>query len=91
MAIGVYFHPASMSAQQYDEAMRRLKNGQWPPPGLIHHACFGSDSQLMVFDLWESQEAFNKFGETLIPILAEIGLDPGQPDIMPVHNLEKGR
>ena len=35
---------------------------------------------------WTSQAAFDKFGETLLPILQEIGVDPGQPSVMEIHN-----
>jgi hypothetical protein len=31
-------------------------------------------------------ETFETFGQTLMPILQEIGIDPGQPEIRPVHN-----
>ena len=31
----------------------------------------------MVYDVWESPEAFATFGETLMPILTDIGVDPG--------------
>ena len=41
----------------------------------------------MVYDVWDSQEDFDAFGQTLMPILAELGVDPGQPDVMPVHNI----
>jgi hypothetical protein len=41
----------------------------------------------LVYDVWDSAESFEKFGETLMPILAQIGLDPGQPEIMPLHNM----
>jgi hypothetical protein len=40
-----------------------------------------------VFDVWESMEAFERFGATLQPILQEIGVDPGAPEITPVHNV----
>jgi hypothetical protein len=30
---------------------------------------------------------FDAFDQTLMPILAEAGVDPGQPDVMPVHNI----
>jgi hypothetical protein len=43
-----------------------------------------------VFDIWESQQDFDRFGETLMPILQQIGLDPGQPMVEPVHNLILG-
>ena len=88
MAIAVYFHPAKMNAKSYDEAMRRLAEaGQGKPKGRRHHSCFGTGESLMVYDVWESQEAFDAFGAILMPILQEISLDPGQPDIMPVHNI----
>ncbi len=30
---------------------------------------------------------FDKFGKTLMPILQQIGIDPGQPAVMPVHKV----
>ena len=91
MAIGIYFSPASMTAAQYDDVIKRLEAaGASKPAGRLYHACFGSGDKLQVFDIWVSQQAFDKFGETLMPILAEIGLDPGQPMVEPVHNLVPG-
>jgi len=37
--------------------------------------------------VWESQEAFDAFGETLMPILDSVEVDPGIPAIAPVHNI----
>lgn len=91
MAIGVFFAPASMSAQQYDDAIQRLdKAGAGKPAGRQYHSCFGTGTKLQVFDVWESQAAFDTFGQTLMPILQQIGLDPGQPQIAPIHNIIKG-
>ena len=88
MAIAVYFHPESMNASQYDETIKRLDAaGAGNPPGRLHHSCFGPPDHVMVYDVWDSAESFQKFGEALMPILGEMGLDPGQPDIMPVHNV----
>jgi hypothetical protein len=88
MAIGIYFHPESMTTAQYDDVIRRLeKAGAGQPRGRIHHSCFGPSNAVMVYDVWESQEAFDEFGQTLMPILQEVGVDPGQPDVMPLHNL----
>ena len=89
MAIGVYFHPKSLSAKQYDEAVRQVDAaGARHPAGRIHHSCFGPDGDLMVYEVWESQQAFGAYGPVLMPILHNIGVDPGTPDVMPVHNLE---
>jgi hypothetical protein len=43
----------------------------------------------MVYDIWESPEAFQAFGEILMPIIAKVGFDPGEPAIMPIHRLEQ--
>jgi len=40
--------------------------------------------------VWESQEKFEAFGATLIPILTGLGVDPGEPMVAPVHNVIKG-
>ena len=88
MAIAIYFHPEAMSATQYDEVMTRLEAaGSAKPKGRSHHSTFGSEDHLMVYDIWDSQEDFDAFGQTLMPILADVGVDPGQPDVMPVHSI----
>ena len=91
MALGIYFNPDSMNAAKYDDVIKRLDaTGAGKPAGRLHHACFGSGDKLQVFDIWESQEAFDKFGETLMPILGQVGLDPGQPMVEPIHNIIPG-
>ena len=88
MAIATYFHPQSLTAQQYDEAIRELEAaGAATPAGRVHHSCFGSDNGLMVYEVWESPQAFEDYGSVLMPILQKLGIDPGTPDVMPVHNL----
>jgi hypothetical protein len=88
MALAIYFHPEKMNAKTYDEVISRLEAaGQGKPKGRVHHSSFGSGDSLMVYDIWESQAAFDAFGATLMPILAELGVDPGQPDVMPIHNI----
>ena len=44
------------------------------------------DGKLRVSEIWESQEKFAAFGERLMPILAEVGIDPGMPEVLEVHN-----
>jgi hypothetical protein len=91
MAISIYVNPASLTAAQYDDIGGRLDAaGAGKPAGRLYHACFGSGDKLQIFEIWESQQASDKFRETLIPILQEIGLDPGQPMVEPVHNLIQG-
>ncbi len=89
MALAFYFAPKTpMSARLYNECIKRLqKAGAGHPAGRVYHACFGSPENLAVFDVWTSQAAFDAFGQTLMPIMQQIGVDPGQPSVMPVHHV----
>jgi len=91
MALGMYFTPSSFSPARYDEAIKRLEEaGAGAPPGRLHHVAVETDGQIQVFDIWDSEESFQAFGATLVPILTELGVDPGQPHVSPVHNVING-
>ena len=89
MALAFYFAPKPpMSAAQYDECTKLLrKAGAGHPRGRVYHASFGSPESVAVFDIWTSQAAFDAFGKTLMPIMQQMGVDPGQPHVMPLHNV----
>jgi hypothetical protein len=88
MALGFYFASSSFSPAQYDEAIQRLEAaGAGSPAGRSYHCAFAAGPNLHIFDVWDSQEAFEKFGETLMPILGELGVDPGEPSVAEIHNV----
>jgi hypothetical protein len=88
MAIGIYFSNNGMSVAKYDECIKLLKKaGAGNPSGRSYHAAFGPKDNLMVFDVWSSQAAFDKFAKTLMPILQQLGIDSGTPTVMPVHKV----
>ena len=90
MSILIRFEPDSTSKDQYDEAVRRLEEaGDFPPEGLDLHVCFVVDGNLAVSEVWDSREKFDAFGEKLMPILADIGIEPGEPKELEVHNVIK--
>jgi len=90
MALGIYFALTGMTAEKYSECTVRLKQaGAAHPPGRSYHAAFGPSDKLMVFDVWSSQAAFDKFGKTLMPILQELGIEPGQPSVAEIHKVVK--
>ena len=87
MPIAIRFTPKSMSAAKYDEVISRLEQaGAGAPKGRLYHVCYGSASELNVVDVWDSSESFDAFGQTLMPILQEAGVDPGEPEIKEVHH-----
>lgn len=90
MAIGVYFASQSITAERYAEILKQLDAaGAGSPKGRLYHASFGDTNDLHVFDVWNSQAEFDAFGAVLMPILAKVGAVPGQPQIMPIHNIIK--
>ena len=66
MSIVVRFTPAGLTAEQYGKAVRMLEDqGAFPPEGLDYHVCFGSDGDLRVSEIRDSEEQFEAFGELL--------------------------
>jgi len=50
---------------------------------LAHIAGQGADG-FRVLDVWESEDACRRFGEQLMPILKELGIEE-EPELYPVH------
>lgn len=88
MSLLARFAPPSMTAEQYDAIVARLyEEGIHPAPGLELEVCFGSGDQMKVSLLFDSQEEFEAFGALLQPVLADMGMDPGHPEVVEVHNV----
>jgi hypothetical protein len=88
MSVLIRFAPASTTTEQYDETIRRLEGeGNWPPDGLDYHVCFLADGNIRVSEIWDSREQLDAFGQRLMPVLEGVGIDPGQPEILDVHNV----
>ena len=88
MSLLVRFTPESVSTEQYDETIRRLEAaGEFPPDGMEYHACFLVDGNVRVSEIWASKEQFEAFGSRLMPILSDVGIDPGTPDLFDIHNV----
>ena len=91
MALGFYFTPKGFTQDIYDEAIRQLAAaGAGAPEGRLYHVALERDGEIQVFDIWESQEAMEAFGPVLMPILAGLGVDPGQPMVQAVHSVIEG-
>ena len=92
MPFVVRFVPKSRSSQQYDEVIKRLAAaGAGSPQGRLFHVAFGSLDALRVSDIWDTMENFERFGQTLMPILQDAGVDPGTPDVIETHNIIAGK
>ena len=92
MSIVVRFNPANLTVEKYDDALRRHDEAgiELPPDGMDYHVCFGSDGDLRVSEIWDSREQLEAYGEKLMPILTDAGIEfAGEPEIFEVHNIIK--
>jgi hypothetical protein len=88
MAISITFRPTAFTLDMYNETIKQLDAaGMGKPAGRLLHVCSGSGERVSVFDVWESQEAFEEFSQYLMPILDMMEVDPGIPAIAPVNNI----
>ena len=82
-----------VTQEQYEETVRRLTGGKsrmespadWPVEGLLLHAAGQGPNGFRVVDVWESEEAVQRFGDKLTPILQDVGVR-GEPEIYPAHS-----
>jgi hypothetical protein len=91
MALGMYLAHDGFTADKYESALKQLEAaGAGSPKGRTLHVALQSDDAISVFDIWESQEEFDAFGATLIPILTGLGVELGEPMVAQVHNVIRG-
>jgi hypothetical protein len=91
MALGFYITAKGFTQERYDTTLVQLEQaGVGAPDGRISHVALETDGEIQVFDIWESQEAFDAFGATLLPILAAAGVEMNPPMVARVHNQIKG-
>ena len=90
MSILVRFTAApSLTAENYDATQARIEaSGKFPPNGLELHVAFSSGGNFRVSEIWDSKEQFEAFGEHLMPILTENGVElEGPPEVIEIHNI----
>jgi len=91
MALGFYFVNGGFPPETYKAALKQLEDaGQGAPKGRTFHVALESNGEIQVFDIWESQEEFDAFGEVLMPILSGLGVQVNPPMVATVHNVIKG-
>jgi len=92
MSVVLIHQGPSLTREKYEEVVRKLTGGKtrlespsdWPVEGLLVHVAGESQQGFRVVDVWQSEDACNRFGESLGPILQEVGIDV-QPEIYEAH------
>ncbi|HEX8857294.1 MAG TPA: hypothetical protein VF752_16995 [Thermoleophilaceae bacterium] len=93
MAVVLVHQGPTLTRESYDEVVRRMTDGQkdrmespsdWPVEGLLVHVAGEAPGGFRVLDVWESEEACNRFGEILGSRLQEVGITE-QPELYQPH------
>jgi hypothetical protein len=88
MSFVLKFKPSGFTVAKYNETIKQLNAaGAGSPKGRSYHVCYGDPNSVQVTDVWDSMEDFQAFGQTLVPIMQSLSVDPGQPDIQEVLNI----
>ena len=87
------FDDPTLTKQNYEESVRQLMDkdkaespSDWPVEGLIAHIAGDTGGGFRVVDVWESEEAFRRFGEALAPVMKAIGIEV-EPQVYPAHTI----
>jgi hypothetical protein len=91
MALGIYITATGFTQEKYDRTTAQIEEaGAGAPEGRLSHVALETNGEIQVFDIWESQAAFDAFGATLIPILTAAGIELNEPMVARIHNEIKG-
>jgi hypothetical protein len=89
MAVAFVMRWAGGTLDQYDQVLDLMgfEDNRVDADGAVFHWVTATDDGLLVTDVWESDEAFQRFADEQIgPLTAQVGL--GEPDITrhEIHN-----
>lgn len=91
MAVVLVHQGPDLTRERYDQVVRSMMGkdraespSDWPVEGLLVHAAGHGPDGFRVVDVWESEEAAQRFGEQLAPHLREAGIT-AEPEVYPAH------
>ncbi|MBT2382529.1 hypothetical protein [Streptomyces sp. ISL-11] len=95
MAIIVELNMTGATQAQYEQVANKVSNGRglvknrsdWPVPGVIAHVAGQGENGWFVVDVWESEEAWQRFAEIMLPYAQEAGIPEFTPRVYPAFNV----
>ena len=91
MAVVLIHKGPTVTRESYEQVVRSMMGkarpespSDWPVEGLLVHAAGDGPNGFRVVDVWESEEAANRFAEIIVPLLQELGVE-GDPEVYAVH------
>lgn len=89
MAVAVFVRYPDLSPEAYDEVVASLDLDANPPVGAILHFVGEGDGEILVSEIWRTEQTFLAFHEhRFVPALQTHGM-ASRPvvEIVPLHNL----
>jgi hypothetical protein len=91
MAVVIVHQGPDVTRSSYEQVVRSMMGkdrpespSDWPVEGLLVHTAGEGPTGFRVVDVWESEEAAQRFGEKLAPHLQQAGIT-AEPEIYPTH------
>ena len=96
MPVVLIYQGPSLTRERYEQTIHKLTGkprpdslSDWSFDGLLLHVAGESPQGFRVIDVWQSEEAFNRFGEALAPLLKEAGIDE-RPEVYEAQTFVSG-
>ena len=83
------FVKTGITPDEYDQMREKLGVGDTPPAGgVFHAAAVGEDGKIRVFEVWDSREQAEAWGEKVRAVRTEGGFsEPLSIEYLDVHNV----
>jgi hypothetical protein len=90
MAMVLIQNMDGVTLDQYDEVNAKLGVDDDPPAGLIVHTASPRDGGVRIVDVWESEDAWQRFREErLLPVVHEVFGEQAGPPHQETHETHK--
>jgi hypothetical protein len=91
MVVAFVSTPASMTAERYEQVIKRSAASRaGDPPARRFHARFGPVHHLTLFDVWDDAEDYQAFGLALMPTLAKEEIEMTAAEPLEIHRRIEG-
>ena len=89
MAVALIFNGVGVTQAQYEQVLAEVNPDGKVAPGVLFHAAGPAADGWRVVEVWESQEALDKFvQDKLGAALQKAGISV-QPEVFPIQNLRQ--
>ena len=89
MAVALVFNGVGVTQAQYEQVLNEVNPDGKVAPGVIFHVAGPAADGWRVVEVWESQEALNKFFQDKLAAALQKANISVQPEVFPVHNMRQ--